>query len=102
MHPLLEEKRDAIRAACEQHNVAELHVFGSAVRGDWRADTSDFDFTVRFRPMSPSAHAEAYWGLIDTLEQLLGRPVDVVEVHALDNESLRALIVDERKALYAA
>lgn len=32
---------------CRKHHVKELAVFGSALRGDFRAD-SDVDFLVRF------------------------------------------------------
>lgn len=57
----------------------ELGVFGSAARDEMRAD-SDVDVLVEFVE-APSY--DAYFGLKDALEQLLGRRVDLVTTSGL-------------------
>ena len=57
----------------------QLGVFGSAARDELRAD-SDVDVLVDFAN-TPSY--DAYFGLKDALEQLLGRPVDLVTTSGL-------------------
>jgi uncharacterized protein len=68
---LLQQQRDSIAA---QFGVLELSLFGSAARDDMHAD-SDVDVLVDFRG---STTFDAYFGLKDYLERLLGRPVDLV------------------------
>ncbi len=55
---------EAIREACRLHRVARLDLFGSAARGDYDPDSSDFDFAVIFEDLPPSDYAEAYLGLL--------------------------------------
>lgn len=57
----------------------QLGLFGSAARDELRAD-SDVDVLVDFAS-APSY--DAYFGLKDALEQLLGRPVDLVTTSGL-------------------
>jgi len=67
-------KRDAILAIAERHGASDVRVFGSAARGEARAD-SDIDFLVSAGP-DPSPWFPA--GLVQDLRDLLGRPVDIV------------------------
>ena len=55
-------------------NVKHLALFGSMARDEARED-SDVDVLVEFEG---SATFDGYFGLKDYLEQLLGRPVDLV------------------------
>ena len=48
--------------------------------------------------MSPERHAAAYFGLLDDLEGLFGRRVDLVEIGAVRNPYLRREI-EERKQI---
>jgi uncharacterized protein len=72
---LLHEKRDEILALAAKHKAHNVRVFGSVVRGD-EGPESDVDFLVAF-----DDHASLFdlIGLIQDLEELLGREVDVVE-----------------------
>lgn len=71
---LLNEKRDEILRIAERHGARNVRVFGSAVRGE-ASEESDLDLLVEVgEQTSPWFPA----GLVDELEQLLGRPVDVV------------------------
>jgi uncharacterized protein len=78
-------KRDAIAALCRRYGVARLEVFGSAARGrDFDPDRSDFDFLVEFDERGDLPALEQFFGFAEALEDLLGRPVDLVERPALE------------------
>ena len=62
--------------------VTELALFGSTVRGDAR-DDSDVDVLVSF---DGPATSERYFGVQFYLEDLLGRPVDLITEKALRAE----------------
>ena len=61
-------------AVTQRFDALELALFGSAARDELR-DDSDVDVLVRFA--GPATY-DAYFGLKDYLEHLLGRPVDLV------------------------
>jgi predicted nucleotidyltransferase len=73
--------------------VRGLALFGSTVRGEARTD-SDVDILVTFEGPATS---ERYFGVQFYLEDLLGRPVDLVTDKALRPE-LRPYI--EREAIH--
>jgi predicted nucleotidyltransferase len=97
-----ESKRRELKALCERHRVERLALFGSALRDDFDPEGSDLDFSVEFSPLSPKEHAAAYFGLLEDLEALFGRRVDLVEIRAVRNPYLRRSIVEEQKTVYAA
>jgi uncharacterized protein len=70
--------------------VVSLGLFGSAARGDMAAN-SDIDVLVEF---SGPATFDGYMDLKDYLQDLLGRPVDLVTRKAL-RPALRARIAAE-------
>ena len=76
MNQHVEEKRVQIAAICRQHHVRRLALFGSALRDDFDASSSDLDFVVEFEPLATGTYANMYFGLIDALERLFGRRVD--------------------------
>ena len=71
----------------------------SVLREDFDPERSDLDFLVEFAPMSPSGHAEAYFGLLEDLESLFGRRVDLVEIGAVRNPYLRREIEERQETL---
>ncbi len=98
----IEYKRCELKALCERRGVERLALFGSALRDDFDPKKSDLDFSVTFAPMSPERHAAAYFGLLDDLEGLFGRRVDLVEIGAVRNPYLRRSIEEEQETVYAA
>lgn len=76
-----------------RYGVTRLALFGSMVRDSARAD-SDLDILVSFDGPATSAR---YFGVQFYLEDLLGRPVDLVTDKALRPE-LRSFI--EREAVH--
>ncbi len=76
---LLKEKREEILKLAAKHGARNVRVFGSVARGE-ATRASDIDFLVQTGPETSS------WfpvGLIDDLETLLGRKVDVLTEDAL-------------------
>lgn len=76
----------------QRFGVLKLALFGSVARGTARAD-SDVDVLVAF---DGAADADRYFGVQFYLEDLLGRPVDLVTEKAL-RERLRPYV--ERDAI---
>jgi hypothetical protein len=66
------EKRDDILSIAARHGATNVRVFGSVAR-DEAGDASDVDFLMDTLPNS----FMEYMGLIQDLEDLLGRHVDI-------------------------
>ena len=86
MHPSIRAHAAELSAVCRRHGVRRLELFGSAATD--RKVIGDLDFLVEFEKLNPSAYADAYFGLLEDLERLFGRPVDLVMASALTNPYL--------------
>ena len=87
---------------CRRHHVLRLSLFGSATRDDFDPQRSDFDFLVEFEPLAAGQYADAYFGLLESLERLLERPVDLVVASAIKNPYFRESVDQTKVLLYAA
>jgi predicted nucleotidyltransferase len=87
---------------CRRYGVARLDVFGSAADGDFDAARSDVDFLVELDPPPGMSRFDAYFGLKEALESLLGRPVDLVAPSALANPYFAEAVERSRESVYAA
>jgi predicted nucleotidyltransferase len=86
MHPLIEQHRAEIARLCRRYAVRRLEVFGSAARGiDFDPARSDADFLVDFELDTDLPPLEQFFGLAAALEQLPGRPVDLLERPAVES-----------------
>jgi predicted nucleotidyltransferase len=90
---------EAIRDLCRRYRVKELSLFGSAARGEARAD-SDLDFLVEFEP-DAQIGLIAFIGLQQDLADAIGRKVDLVPRGGLKPVIRDAVLADAR-VLYAA
>jgi uncharacterized protein len=93
--------REAISEICRQNGVRRLLVFGSALTDRFDESRSDVDFLVEFRDDVVNRF-DAYFGLKESLEALLGRPVDLVASAALENPYFAAYVAESGQELYAA
>jgi hypothetical protein len=92
----------AIKSFCEKWQVAELALFGSAVRDDFSAD-SDVDVLVTFSPAARPTLFDLV-EMTDDLEAIFGRQVDLVtrpSVEASANYLRRRAILDTAEVIYA-
>ena len=71
---IIKKRRDEILRIAARHGAHNVRVFGSAARGE-AGPQSDIDLLVDIGPRTSSWFST---GLIDDLEQLLGRKVDVL------------------------
>ena len=99
---LVEERSGEIARLCERYRVKRLELFGSAAGVDFDPQESDIDFLVEFLPLRSGEHADAYFGLLEALEELLGRSVDLVMLSAVRNPYFLEAIGKNRTVLYAA
>jgi predicted nucleotidyltransferase len=100
--PLTKPQLAVITAACSQHHVSRLYLFGSLLRPDYRPGQSDIDLLVEFQPLEPSELVDAYFGLEEQLTGSLGTPVDLVMATARRNPIVQADIDATKQLLYAA
>lgn len=84
------ENRDRILKAAAVHGAHQLRVFGSVARGE-AVESSDIDFLVEFES---SRSLLDHVALIQELEDMLGRDVDVVNEKAL-HPVLRERVLSE-------
>lgn len=100
MSPTIRVDKARIIAFCERWKVAELALFGSALRDDFRPD-SDIDVLVSFANDAPWSMFD-FATMIDELSDIFGRDVDLVEKDGLRNPFRRHAILSSREILYAA
>jgi predicted nucleotidyltransferase len=98
---LFDWKEEQLAALCRASGARRLDAFGSVVRQDFDADSSDLDFLVEFDDIAPSAYAAAYFELKSGLERLFARKVDLVTSASLVNPFFIERLASERKTVYA-
>lgn len=91
----------AIQALCERHSVAELNAFGSVLREDFGPE-SDVDLLVVFQRTAETNAFQQYFGLLEDLENLLGREVELVSDRAIRNPYFRQEVDETKQPLYVA
>ena len=98
----IEQHRGEIDALCREYGVERLALFGSAATGGFRANGSDIDFLVEFRSPLSAGYANRYFGLLEGLQNLFKRPVDLVVDSAIRNPYFREAVDRNKALLYAA
>ena len=92
---VLLEKREEILQIAAKHGAYNVRIFGSVARGE-DDEKSDIDFLIdydlsKISPWFPS-------GLMQDLQSILGRKVDIVTVEGL-KERIRERVLEEAIAL---
>lgn len=101
MIQMLEAKREALAEMCHRFHVERLEVFGSAATGSLCAE-SDLDFLVDFQRVESMTLADQYFGLLEALEELFGRKVDLLTGRSLRNRYFITSVEKTRELMYAA
>ncbi len=106
MNRLIEEKRQELERVCRRRQVHRIELFGSAARPDFdpaRFDPaiSDLDFIVSFHELDLDQYADAYFGLLEDLQALFQRPVDLVVSSAIQNPYFRQAVDSSKTLVYA-
>ncbi len=96
---IIEKSKQRIGELCRKHQISELSLFGSQVRGDFSA-ASDYDFLIEFFPEARIGFIE--FGRIQAeLEQIVESEVDLVPKDGL-KAVIRQKVLDEAEIVYAA
>lgn len=96
------EQRETIAELCRKHRVRRLEVFGSSADGTFEPSSSDIDFLVEYMELQPGEHYESYFGLLEDLEALFKRKIDLVEAGAMRNPYFIRRVNESRKLVYDA
>lgn len=102
MAPTVAAHQAEIADLCRRYHVHRLELFGSAARGEDNPATSDLDFLVEFKPLAVGQYADAYFGLLESLQALSARAVDLVVASAIRNPYFREAVDRSKVLLYAA
>lgn len=102
MLPAIKDNLDAIRTLCQKHRVRRLFLTGSSLDSSFDPSRSDIDFVVSFEPQERRGLDDVYFKLLEDLESLLARRVDLIEAHTVKNPYLIASINRHKELLYAA
>lgn len=102
MNALLKTKLTAIKTLCERNGVAELFLFGSAL-SESMTEHSDVDFAVVFKEeLSPLERGDAFFDLLEALENILDRKIDLIAYGVIKNPIFKEAIDNTKVSLYAA
>ncbi|MBR3626170.1 MAG: nucleotidyltransferase domain-containing protein [Bacteroidaceae bacterium] len=96
---LLDYKIPQINALCKKHKVNTLFVFGSILTDRFN-DESDIDLLVDFKGIDLSKYVNNYFDFKDSLQNLLGRKIDLLEDKAIRNPILRQNIDRTKQQIY--
>ena len=103
MIPDVAKRDDELKGLCLRYRVSRLELFGSAATDQYHPAESDLDFVVEFQGEAlAEGFSDAYFGLLEELEQLLGRPVDLVVRSALRNPYFLQSVEESRTFIYEA
>jgi len=96
----IQVSQEQIEAFCRKWKIRELALFGSVLRDDFRPD-SDVDVLVEFA--SDARHSLFdRMEMIEELEALFGRQVDLVRKELVVNPYRRQHILANHQVMYAA
>jgi len=90
INELLKSKREDIYRIATKYGARNVRIFGSVVRGEADQE-SDVDFLV---DMEPGRSLLDLGGMLVDLEELLGRPVDIITEKGL-RERIRPRVLQE-------
>lgn len=95
----LENHISDISKLCKNHKVKALYAFGSVLTERFN-DKSDIDLVVDFQPLDVLDYADNYFELKFSLEEVLKRPIDLLEEKAIKNPYFRKNLNKHRRLIY--
>lgn len=95
----LKSYTSAIAKLCEVHQVKTLYAFGSVLTNKF-TDRSDIDLIVDFKPLDVLDYADNYFNLKFSLQDILKRPIDLLEDKAIKNPYFRKAINQQKQLVY--
>lgn len=96
---LIEQHNATIKQLCINHKVKSLYVFGSLLTDNF-ATSSDIDFIVEFDDMDLESYADNYYDLKFSLEEILKKRIDLLEIKAIRNPYFKQAIDQSKQLVY--
>jgi len=96
---LLEKHNSDINRLWLMYKVSQLYAFGSVLTEHFNND-SDIDLIVDFEPLDVSQYVDNYYDFKFSLQDILKRPVDLLEEKAIKNPYFRQAINQQRQLIY--
>jgi predicted nucleotidyltransferase len=96
---LLDKHIIDIRKLCSDHKVRQLYAFGSVLTTKFNNE-SDVDLVVDFDPIDVSLYADNYFDFKFSLQNILNRPIDLLEDKAIKNPYFRQTLNQQRQLIY--
>lgn len=96
---ILGQYRNIIEKLCVHLKVKRLYAFGSVLTDQFNSE-SDIDFIVDFEAMEIENYADNYFDLKFSLQDILKRPVDLLEEKTLKNPYFIQSISQNRTIVY--
>ena len=84
---------------CETHKVKSLYAFGSVLTDSFNKE-SDIDLIVDFSNFEVEDYADNYFDFKFSLEDILKRPIDLLEEKAIKNPYFRQSVYQQRQLVY--
>ncbi len=84
---------------CETHKVKSLYAFGSVLTDTFNKE-SDIDLIVDFSNIEVEDYADNYFDFKFSLEDILKRPIDLLEEKAIKNPYFRQSVYQQRQLVY--
>jgi predicted nucleotidyltransferase len=95
----LDNYRDQLPPLCRKHHVKSLWAFGSVLTDRFRPE-SDVDLIVAFKKMRVEDYADNYFDFKFTLQDILNRPIDLLEQQALRNPYFLENVNSTKQLIY--
>jgi predicted nucleotidyltransferase len=98
---IIEQNISEIYHLCEIHRVNKLYLFGSVLSNRFTKE-SDIDFLVSFNSIELLKYADNYFNLKFSLEELLERPIDLLEEQSIKNPYFLDSINESKRLIYGS
>jgi predicted nucleotidyltransferase len=92
-------KLKEIQELCKANKVKSLFAFGSVTREDFNQN-SDIDLVVDIDEKDPFKYSDLYFMLKSKIEDILKRPIDLLEERAIKNKFFRQELENTKVLIY--
>ena len=91
--------KNEINALCANHKVKSLYAFGSVLTPNFNTN-SDIDLIVDFKEIDVKDYADNYFDFKFSLQDILNRPVDLLEEQAIKNPYFKEELNKKKVIVY--
>ena len=98
MNATLINAKSSIAKLCVNYGVRSLDAFGSATHS---AVPNDYDFIVELDTQADRSMARRWIDFAESLEKLLGKPVDLISTKSISNPYFAQTVAATRTPIYA-